>query len=201
MPTRNAIKEYDEDSYYHLYSCGNNKQKIFIDDQDYTVFLGYLKRYLSSEQRLKPNRQKFRNFSKELDLLAYCIMPNHIHLLVYQSINPYAISQVMSAYSRYFNTKCNRRGGIFESRYLASRITQDAYLRHISRYIHLNPREWKNWSYSSLQYYTGQKHAEWIKPDRILELFNSSDDYLSFVHDYEDQKNFLDDLKLELDHD
>ena len=69
-------------------------------------------------------------------------MPNHIHLLVYQH-QPQAMAQfmrsVLTSYSRYFNKRYKRSGSLFESRYKASLISDDAYLEHISRYIHLNP--------------------------------------------------------------
>lgn len=48
MPARNIVKQYDVDSYYHVYNRGVNKRKIFVDDEDYVVFLGLLKRYLGS---------------------------------------------------------------------------------------------------------------------------------------------------------
>lgn len=82
-------------------------------------------------------------------------------------------------------------------RFKASMINQDAYLEHISRYIHLNPPNYRNYEWSSLPYYLGNKQAGWVKPGRILELF-VDDDYASFVADYEGNKRMLDTLKEDL---
>lgn len=80
----------------------------------------------------------------------------------------------------------------------ASRITNDGYLQHITRYIHLNPRRYKTYFYSSLAYYTGAKTPPpWLKPQRALDLFEGND-YLTFLEDYEDQRAMLEILKYEL---
>ena len=77
-------------------------------------------------------------------------------------------------------------------------ITDDSYLEHITRYIHLNPRLWRDYEYSSLPYYLQQVTDEWIEPKRILEIFSSPGEYLQFVQDYEQNKEMLDILKHEL---
>lgn len=205
MPVRNIIKIYGAEQYYHVYTRGVNKQAIFLDSEDYTFFLQLLARYLSDEPTKSPARIFYPHFGKRMELLAFCLMPNHVHLLVYQS-DEKAMAEcmraIMTSYSIHFNKKYDRRGPLFESHYLASLIGRDSYLQHISRYIHLNPREWQHYAYSSLPYYLGSKSAEWIKPTKILEVFNNSPKlYLEFVKDYENQKAMLDELKYELAHD
>lgn len=202
MPSRNIVKQYIEDSYYHIYSRGVDKQKVFLDPLDYLYFLGLFKRYLSDKPEKSTARVVYKHFSKEIDLVAYCLMPNHIHLLIHQrdkdSIARF-MQSVMTSYSMYFNKRHDRVGPVFQSRYLASLVDQDGYLHHISRYIHLNPKDWQKYEYSSLPYYLGDRSAQWINPQPILELFDSNPQkYLSFVQDYEDQKNVLDELKWEL---
>ena len=205
MPTRNAIKSYAAESYYHVYSRGINKQALFLDKDDYSYFLQLLKRYLGDTPERRPNRQLFQNYHEEIDLLSYCLMPNHIHLLFYQKDNdhslPHLMHAIMTSYSMYFNKKYARRGPVFESRYLASLIENDSYLMHISRYIHLNPKQWRDWEYSSMQNYQKKRSDSWLRPNRILELFNfSTQKYIDFVEDYEGQKQILDELKHELAH-
>lgn len=108
---------------------------------------------------------------------------------------------LLASYSMYFNKKYERRGPLFESHYLASHIDQDNYLQHISRYIHLNPREWRYYAHSSLAYYLGEQDAAWLKPERILGLFDyNAKAYLHFVQDYVGQKAILDELKYEIAH-
>jgi putative transposase len=204
MPTRNLLKNYGAEQFYHVYSRGVAKQAVFLDDEDFRMFLSFFKRYLSADPVISPQRHPYPNYASRVELLAYCLMPNHIHLLFYQN-DATAISELMrslmTSYSMYFNRKYKRVGPVFQSRYLASNIDQESYLEHISRYIHLNPKAWRTYEYSSLPYYLGQRQAEWLKPARILEIFdNNQATYRQFVEDYEANKQLLDELKHELAH-
>jgi putative transposase len=205
MPSRNSLKEYAEDSYYHVYNRGVEKRIIFLDDDDYTVFLGLLKKYLSGDKKdaNTNNRHRFPVIGHELQLLAYCLMPNHVHLLFYQKTRdglPKLMRRVMTGYAMYFNAKYNRVGSLFQGRYKASRINAEAYLQHISRYIHLNPSDYKTWPYSSLVYYGGQKQTPaWLDTQPILAIFEERRvDYLEFVDQYVDTKRELDAIKWQL---
>lgn len=200
MASKNRLKDYVDDSYYHVYNRGVNKRKIFLDSDDYAVFLNLLKRYLSKKP-VKDNKQREYDWLYErLELLAFCLMPNHFHLLVYQH-DEQAMTRlmrgVMTSYTTYFNKKYKRIGPLFQDRFKASRITEDPYLLHISRYIHLNPSSYKTWEFTSLPYYMSEKNAEWVRPERILDLFEKNS-YAKFVSDYESHKKVLDDLKHEL---
>lgn len=201
MPRRNVIRLDAPDSYYHVYARGNSRHRIFLDEQDYIAFLKLLERYLSPEEAKNPFGVSYPNFYNRVDLLAYCIMPNHFHLLVYQR-QPKDLTalmqSIMTSYSRYFNARYKRSGPLFESRFRASLITDDAYLEHITRYIHLNPRLWRDYEYSSLPYYLQRDEVSWVRPERILSLFDSPAAYETFVADYEENKKMLDILKKEL---
>lgn len=201
MPRRNVVKQDVADSFQHVYARGHSKHKIFIDEQDYITFLKLLQRYLSAEEAHDAYGVSYPNFYNKLELLAYCLMPNHFHLLIYQR-QPQAMGQfmqsVLTSYSRYFNKKYKRSGSLFESRYKASMIGDESYLEHVSRYIHLNPRHWRDYEYSSLPYYLQRDEVSWIRPKRILELFETPDAYLEFVGNYTEQKKLLDILKQEL---
>jgi hypothetical protein len=105
---------------------------------------------------------------------------------------------LLTSYSMYFNRKYKRSGPLFESRYKASLISEDAYLEHVTRYIHLNPRDWQRYDYSSLPYYLQQISDEWVRPERISSRFSDPTAYLSFVQDYTQHKELLDILKHEL---
>jgi putative transposase len=198
------LKQDAPDSFQHVYARGHSKHKIFIDEQDYLTFLNLLQRYLSAEEAHDPYGVPYPNFYNKLELLAYCLMPNHFHLLIYQR-QPRAMAQfmqsVLTSYSRYFNKKYRRTGSLFESRYKASMISDDSYLEHISRYIHLNPREWRDYEYSSLPYYLQRDEVSWIRPKRIIESFSTPEEYLEFVGNYVEQKKMMDILKQELAND
>ncbi len=108
------------------------------------------------------------------------------------------LKNICGSYTSYFNKKYQRVGPLFQDRFKAVLIDNDSYLQHISRYIHLNPRAYLEWEFSSLPYYLGKKRADWVKPKATLELFESVDDYRQFVADYESYKRDLDILKSEL---
>lgn len=205
MPTRNAIKKYAAHSYYHVYSRGVNKRKIFLDDDDYAFFLSLFKRYLSKKPTPRKKHSPYRTFYGQLELLSFCLMPNHVHLFVYVTDDGMALREfmaaVMTSYSKYFNQKYERLGPLFQSRYLASRIDRDDYLQHISRYIHLNPHGWDVYPYSSIKYFQGKAYAEWLDPQRVLDIFGGSTlDYMKFLQDHDDFKKTLEQIDLDLAH-
>lgn len=204
MPSRNVLKTDVLDSFYHVYARGNSRGKVFASAEDYAMFLSLLRRYLSAEEAHDPFGVTYPNFYNKVELAAYCLMSNHFHLLVYQHQQG-AMSALMrsllTSYSRYFNKRYHRSGSLFETRYKASLISDDAYLQHITRYIHLNPRQWRSHEWSSLQYYLQPSSETWIRPKRIISMFNSSDEYLQFIEDYTSHKQMLDILKHELAND
>jgi len=201
MPSRNVVKIDIPNTFYHVYARGHNKGLIFRDDEDYRVFLNLLKRYLDIVIRNDSSGRPYANLYGQIELNCYCLMPNHFHLLLYQ-INEHAMTQlmrfVMTGYSRYFNKKYELSGALFETTYKASIISQDKYLTHISRYIHINPKDWRTYKYSSLTYYLAKTPPEWLQTKRIIELFSSPNEYELFIADYEDYKDTLDDIKHEL---
>jgi len=241
MPSKNAIKIYIEDGIYHIYNQGVEKRDIFMDKQDYRVFLYYLKSYLiSPEKQENPprnitysqysqvgpgNKSNLRGFDlyKKIKLFAYCLMPNHFHFMVKQHTEN-AITEFMrrlsNAYVKYFNEKYDRKGSLFQGRYKAILIDNEAYFLHLSRYIHRNPldlfqvrpesgRTWKReklreYPYSSYADYLGKRNTSWVYKDEIMEYFNSNkdtsnfSDYQDFVENYdEDSKEILGDLALD----
>ncbi|MFZ1248707.1 MAG: transposase [Candidatus Saccharimonadales bacterium] len=206
MPSRNVVREYEEESFYHVYNRGVEKRIIFVDDQDYTVFLGLLKKYLVGDKTdaNKNNRHATQTLGAELELLAYCLMPNHFHLLFYQysaDAIEKLMRRVMTGYVMYFNNRYNRVGSLFQGPYKASKISTDAYLYHISRYIHLNPDAYTVWPYSSYKNYEGSKVCAWVKPDKVIGLFESRQAYLGFVTEYIDTHEELQALKWQLAND
>ena len=188
------------DAFYHVYVRGNNKQRIFLDDQDHGYLLKLFKRYLSLNPELDKHGIVYPHYKGSIQLLAFCTMGNHFHLLLWQEetndISRF-MQSVMTSYCRYFNLKYKRTGSIFESRYKASLISDNGYLQHISRYIHLNPRYWQRYPHSSLRYYYSY-NPEWLTPQAITELFEGKEDYFNFLKDYEGHKAMLDEIKHQL---
>ena len=188
MPAKNIVKNYIEGGYYHIYNRGVEKRNIFLDKQDCVVFQRYLKLYLATPSEVEkiqiPRIQSFLRFNMhcEIDLLAFSLMPNHIHLLIKQrdkdSIAKF-MKRLTTSYVMYFNRKYNRVGALFQNIYKAAHIEDDPYLLHLSRYIHLNPTKIKHekidfTDFCSLPYYLGDKEATWVKTNEILTYFDSS---------------------------
>jgi REP element-mobilizing transposase RayT len=122
---RRARQHY-EGAVYHAMSRGNDKQAIFLDQQDYQRFLKDLARAV-----------KFVG----AELYAFCLMPNHFHLLV--RVGHLPLEKLMlylkTRYANGFNRKWNRIGHLFEGRYKSLLCANDAYFKQLIRYIHLNP--------------------------------------------------------------
>lgn len=195
MPSRNRIKLFVEGAYYHLYNRGVEKRKIFLDDDDYHVYLHLIKRYLGKDVEKDLKGREYPNFHGEVVLHAFCLMPNHYHMMI--SINDATnvskiFQSINSSYVMYFNKKYQRVGPLFQDRFKASHIFNESYLLHISRYIHLNPRDWRNWPHSSLLYYTGQYAASWVSP-ALFDL-KTPQKYVAFMEDYESYKSSLDEV-------
>lgn len=191
MPAKNIVKFYIPNSIYHIYNRGVEKRIIFMDEQDYKVFLNYLKEYLSPPEKptsstnlqggtLQVNYHLRNNYSDEISLLAFCLMPNHIHLLIKQkdknSIKKFTKS-LFTRYSMYFNKKYKRTGSLFQGTYKATNVINKDYLLDVTRYIHRNPLKITKKIadyYSSYAHYLNQFNIPWVKNTEVLDYFNKS---------------------------
>ncbi len=199
MPIRNTTKQYAAPAYYHIYNRGAGGAQIFLDDQDRGKFLSLFARHLDpSDSSKKTDGSQYDKY--DIKLVAYCLMGNHFHLLVFQEVDPQAITQLMrsvaTAYTMYFNRKYKRNGHLFQSIFKASHITSDAYVLHITRYIHMNPRNYLRYEWSSLPYYLGERAPIWLRPELVNDM--TSYQYKEFLQSYEGKKAELDLLKTEL---
>ena len=184
MPSKNTIRVFVKDGIYHIYNRGVEKRNIFLDVQDYKVFLYYMKIYLSpinKENKTPLNILKLgSNFDlyKNINLLCYALMPNHFHFLIKQ-ISEDAITEFMkrliSAYVKYFNNKYERVGPLFQGRYKGILVLEDEYFTYLSFYIHANPidilsspKDLEDYFYSSYLDYIGKRNTPWIHKDYIL---------------------------------
>jgi len=147
------------DEYYHLYNRGTDKRVIFIENGDYLRFLALL--YLCNTVEAIHRSDFLHTTFIELmlvqrnetlvDIGAYCLMPNHFHILVHEKVEngiSLFMQKVSTAYTMYFNKKYKRSGALFEGRFRAKHIDNDPYLKYMFSYIHLNPvklidSEWK----------------------------------------------------------
>jgi REP element-mobilizing transposase RayT len=133
--------------YYHLYNRGNSKQKIFRCEEDYSRFLALL--YVANGTNsidLRTIKSEdiytFDRGEEQVAIGAYCLMPNHFHILL-TPLNDDGVKNFMlklsTGYSMYFNKKYFRTGSLFEGRFKSEHAAEDRYLKYLFSYIHLNP--------------------------------------------------------------
>lgn len=203
MPSKNSVKLYLDQTFYHVYNRGVNRQTVFRNVEDYKVFLNLIKRYLDFEVVKDRYDRPYDKLHDVVELSAYCLMPNHFHFLIYnvkaQGL-PAFMQRICTAYGVYFNNKYNRVGPVFQGRYKAVSILEEGYLWHISRYIHLNPLDisanYTSYDFSSFADYVGRRSTAWTKPKRILSMFKEGRvDYETFLRDFQSYRRDLKDLK------
>lgn len=227
MPRKNSLKTYVEDSYYHIYNRGVAKSPIFHDHDDYVAFLADLKFYLSPIPKyfkgltLKVTKdektytyypsQQPKNHTGKIDLVAYCLMPNHFHLCIRQT-DKTAMTNFMRSlatkYSMYFNKKYERVGPLFQGVYKAVLITEEQQFLYLTKYIHrnplkiegINPKKLSEYPYSSYRNYLRIIHQNWIHSENVLVYYsktNPHNTYQAFVEESPSEIEGIPQLTLE----
>lgn len=207
------------DQYYHVYNRGVAYQPIFFSVRDYERFLLCLSYYRFNNLPFRlskllqiPNeehQQLLTNLEATndlvVDVIAFCLMPNHFHLLIQQKLEA-GISkfmrQITDSFTRYFNTKYRRVGPLFQGAFKAVLIETNEQIVHVSRYIHLNPltsyvvreKSFLDYPWSSLKDYLS-KGSKMVNSLIILSNFKTSEDYLKFVMDQADYGKELEKIK------
>jgi len=219
MASKNTIKIYEANAYYHLYNRGVGKMEIFKEEEDYVVFLHYLRIIFSPLEVL---RQEFLQISttessgskhikslthalnqaarlkifQNVELLSFCLMPNHFHLLVYQKVKngiELLMRRLATGYSSYYAKKYNHVGPVFCRPYKASHLHYDPELQAlaVTHYIEHNPLainlpkkpSWEAqnneqfYPFSSLRYYSSldnnlkMQPPVWLKTEHLRNIF------------------------------
>jgi len=198
-------KKFAPDCFYHVHNRGVDKMAIFVDDQDKKVFLSRLKENLFPELEMNTDKVDRENSTKNhtpyvrkalppnsFSLIAYCIMPNHFHILIKQngeiSVSK-LISKICTSYSKYFNLKYKRVGAVFQDQYKAILVDDNKYLLWLSAYIHLNPiiaglaKFAENWKWSSHSEYLDQGAEFLCDKEIILDQFKNIKSYQKALDD------------------
>lgn len=138
--------EFGIDEYYHVYDRGIEKRKLFLDVRDHERFT----RLLCCANSLKDiHLSNYQNRSlpsvesgeKLVHIGAWCIMPNHFHILtkeIRENGTSLFMQKLLTGYTMYFNRKYDHKGALFEGRYHAKHLDDDNYLKYQYAYIHLN---------------------------------------------------------------
>lgn len=196
MPYR--LTPFINQNYYHIFNRGVEKRKIFLNDRDYQRFLQTLYYYQFSgpKPRFSTHRVfKSKDFYKNpkiIEIVCYCLMPNHFHLLIKQIKNGGVqefINKISNSYTKYFNTKHKRVGYLFQGTFKAVPVETDEQLIHLSRYIHLNPyvsgmtNNLETFPYSSYKDFIEGAENVLCNPGLVLNFFKDTKDYKEFVKD------------------
>ena len=193
------ITSIESDCFYHIYNRGINGELIFKSDRNYLFFLYKIK----------------ENLLPVCDIYAYCLMPNHFHLLVKiksdsqlenlvkvqnrdkveglhspQHIFSKQFARIFNSYSQAFNKENNRHGALIESPFKRKKISSEDYLRKCIIYIHQNPNseDFENFAYSSYKSILSSNETS-LKRDEVLEFFDNKNNF-TFCHKKETDYEF-----------
>ncbi len=202
--------------YYHLYNRGTDRRRIFMSDTDRRRFMALLYLCNSTEPvDLKLQGSTLYETSEKIqgdtliEIIAYCLMPNHFHLIVRERTDG-GISKFMqkltTGYTMYFNIRNERNGSLFQGRFKANHVNTNRYLAYLISYVHLNPikmfePKWKetgisdrmgaekylrDYRYSSYLDYLGYDRLEnkIISKEAMPEYFKTGNEFKSFVTEW-----------------
>jgi len=171
-------RNYHKNTFHHLYNRGANKALIFYERENYFYFLRKMKQY----------RAKFG-----INILAYCLMPNHFHLFVEQtkeerSISMF-ISSLLNSYVKSINKKYERSGTLFESKTKSKQITDEAYFKWVIKYILENPlhaglaENINDWEFSNAKDLCALREGTLSNCNYVTSFFQSKEIMIEFLTD------------------
>ncbi len=196
MPRRHVT--FLPGAYYHVYNRGANHQPIFFERENYLFFLQRVRKYLLGERTSNCKNSKVLETLEvcdaipPVDVVAYCLMPNHYHLLL--ALHDVDLSHRMQllaiSYTKAINNRYERTGALFEGHFHATHIEDNDYLLQLSRYICLNPvlaglvEQPEEWEFSSYRDMVGLRRGTLPRPSAVMSQFGTREKYREFVESY-----------------
>jgi REP element-mobilizing transposase RayT len=206
MPRR--LVPFHPGEYFHLYNRGNNRQAIFFQPENYIYFLKNIKRYLLPVT----------------EVLVYCLMPTHYHILAriremtktsssktseffknsevsVSSEVSMAMMRLSVSYTKAINKRFERVGALFQGQFQARPVTDENHLLQLCRYIHGNPVkdglvfQPGDWPYSNYLEWMGERPGTLVNRDFIASYFASPGEYREFVLDYLKTRDLPDEVQ------
>lgn len=166
-----TVRKSSEFGYYHLIARGNGSQVLFTDDADRFFYLSLLQESAAEFQ---------------ITVCAYCLMSNHIHLLVFDKGPAHSsfMRKIDSSYAAYFNQKYQRSGHLFQDRYKSEAVEDETYLLTVFRYILNNPQKAgicpaADYKWSSYRLY-GKKDP-FVDTSAVEDLIGSPENYIAYI--------------------
>ena len=206
---------------YHVFNRSIAKEPIFHKYYDYQRFydttdfyrFNYVGFRFSHFNRLnisdKTNflRDLYKDDKKNVEILAFSYMPNHYHYLLRQMRDNgirIFISKIQNSYAKYYDTKFERTGSLFQTTFKAVRIESEEQLLHVSRYIHLNPitsfllkniSELEKYSWTSFPDYLSIKQNRFVTRNLISSYFKTPEELVEFTSNQIDYQRMLNQIK------
>ena len=174
----------EQGRYYHIFNRGVNSKIVFLNNDNYLFFLRKVEKYI------------FPYF----DILSYCLMENHFHLILRakdiiefqdkkfkekglhseDAVYSKSIAKLISSYTQAFNKVYQRSGALFESPFKRIKIDSEEYLRNLILYVHQNPNDFENYRFSSYRAIISQSATK-IQRQEVLDIFGDKENYI-FMH-------------------
>lgn len=197
MPRREV--PFLPDQYYHFYNRGNNRQAVFFERDNYIYFLKGIKRYMLGK----------------VEVIAYCLMPTHYHILVrvpqQQTSEVLKTSEVSNAisnammrlgvsYTKAINKRFDRVGALFQGQFQGKSITTYKHLLTLCAYIHANPvkdglaASPEMWDFSNYLEWMGLRDGTLVDHEFVAENFGTPEEYKVFLTDYIKNRRLDDDF-------
>jgi putative transposase len=184
---------YITGEYYHIYNRGVEKRTTFLDDIDYRRFLKSLEEFNTSDPAWKVDYYKEKHgisakTNPFVEILAFCLNPNHFHLLLKQ-LQDKGISEFMrklgTGYTMYFNKRRKHSGVLFQGKFKSVHVDSNDQLLYVSAYINCNSEihavaKAEKYRWCSFQEYFSAENLL-CKKDIILDQFHSSKEYIDFA--------------------
>ena len=178
-------KKYLANTYHHVYNRGVNKNKIFSDESDYLFFIKKLKKY----------KQKYK-----VEILSYCLMPNHFHLFLKQTEDELKIGKfvgnLLNSHTKAINKKYNRSGVFYEGPAKSKIIEKSEYFKWLIKYIILNPvranlvKQPEEWVFSSAKDLLKKRDGTLVSYDEVYSHFQSFEIFKDFISDKKREFNY-----------
>jgi len=180
---------FEVDCFFHIYNRSINNESIFLSDRNYKFFLSQWKKY----------------FANQLEIFAYCLIPNHFHFFIQVKTNNISLledsfKRFFSSYSLSFNIENVRTGSLFQKGYKRIKVDNDDYFTSLIHYINNNPihhklvSKYENWPYSSYNSIVSDKPTL-VQREKVLDWFGGKEQFIRFHKEnivYEKIKDVLD---------